>query len=190
MSFEVEQKFRTEGHAQVASRLEALGASSGPPMEQEDAYLSHPSRDFASTGEALRIRRSGGINVVTYKGPRLGGPAKTRKELEVPFEPGVVGYEVMLGVFESLGFRPVALIRKTRVPYRLRRDGRDLEVTLDAVAGLGTFVEVETIAAGPEGIDEAQKAVLSVAGELGLTTVEPRSYLRMNLEASARADRG
>ncbi|MGE3820458.1 MAG: class IV adenylate cyclase [Isosphaeraceae bacterium] len=185
MSFEVEQKFRTGSHDEVAERLRTLGAVVGPLLEQEDAYINHPSRDFATTGEALRLRRSGEKNVVTYKGPKLGGPTKTRKELEVAFEPGLEGYRAMLGVFESLGFRPVAVVRKSRVPYRLQRDGRELEVTLDTVAGLGTFVEVEAMAESPESLASAQRAVVALAGELGLSAAEPRSYLRMKLEALA-----
>src|SRR5690242_5674441 len=53
MSFEVEIKFRTDGHAELARRLAALGGGSGPAIDQEDAYLSHPARDFARSGEAL-----------------------------------------------------------------------------------------------------------------------------------------
>lgn len=183
MSFEVEQKFRTNGHAEVAARLERLGAEPGPTRAQEDAYINHPSRDFARTGEALRLRRSGQDNVVTYKGPKLGGPAKTREELEVPFQEGAEGFLSMLGVFESLGFRSVALVKKSRVPYRLLREGRELEVTLDSVTGLGTFVEVEAIAEDTKDLESAQLAVVALARELGLTTPEPRSYLRMHLES-------
>ena len=182
MSFEVEQKFRTDGHDGVASRLEALGAVRGPTVDQEDAYLRHPSRDFAATNEALRLRRVGGSNAVTYKGPKRGGPTKTREEIEVPFEPGAEALDQLRRVFERLGFGAVAVVRKARTPYRLESDGRAVEVVLDVAEGLGTFVEVETIAGGEADLAEAQRVVLSVAGRLGLTEVEPRSYLRMALE--------
>jgi adenylate cyclase class 2 len=190
MSFEVERKYRVGGHVEVAARLLAMGATAGPTLEQEDAYISHPARDFATTGEALRFRRSGDRNALTYKGPKLGGPAKTRKELEVAFEPGPLAYRTMFELFESLGFRPVAVVRKSRVPYRVVVEGHDLEVALDNVAGLGTFVEVEAIAEGPEALAEAQRVVVALADSLGLTDLEPRSYLRMHLEALAASAEG
>jgi adenylate cyclase class 2 len=186
--FEVEVKFRVADHAALAARLAALGAVAGEPIEQEDLYLAHPARDFARTDEALRLRRVGGRNFVTYKGPKLGGPTKTREEVEVPFEPGRRGLEGMARVFERLGFRAVATIRKVRTPFRLSHGDRAIEVALDDAAGLGRFAEVEALACGPDDLAAAQSAVLALAAELGLGDVERRSYLRMTLEA--RADRG
>ena len=185
MSFEVEQKFRTEGHSEVASRLAALGAEAGPRVEQEDAYWNHPARDFARSHEALRLRRVGIENAITYKGPKHAGPTKTREEVEVPFLEGPDGMERMGRVFEALGFRPVALIRKERTPYRLICEGRAVEVVLDVAEEIGTFVEVEAIADGEDDLAEAQRVVMSLAATLGLTEIEPRSYLRMALEHRA-----
>lgn len=181
MAFEVEQKFRTDGHAGLAEALAALGASASPRIEQEDRYLSHPCRDFAATGEALRIRSVGDQNAVTYKGPKHGGPTKTREEVEVDFRPGDPAGRDLGRVFEALGFATVEVVRKTRVPYHVVFRGRPVEVVLDEVAGLGTFAEVEAIADSADDLADAQRLVLDLAGELGLTEVEPRSYLRMVL---------
>jgi adenylate cyclase class 2 len=182
MWFEVEQKFHAGSHDEVAARLAALRATAGPEVGQEDAYLGHPSRDFAATNEAFRIRRVGDANAITYKGPKRQGPTKTREELEVPFADGPEALEMMRRLFEVLGFRPVHVVRKRRTPYRLTARGRPVEVALDDVEGLGTFVEVETIADGEDDLPEAQGAVTELAAALGLTEVEPRSYLRMALE--------
>ena len=54
---------------------------------------------------------------------------------------------------------------------------------LDRADGLGDFAEIETLAATESDLPAAQAAVLALANELGLTEVEPRSYLRMSLEA-------
>src|SRR4051812_41624652 len=112
MGFEIEQKFRTNDHETVASALAALGAVPGDAVEQEDAYLGHPARNFAATNEALRLRRTGGANAITYKGPRREGPTKTREEVEVGYADGPEALAKMRRVFEALGFRTVALIRK------------------------------------------------------------------------------
>jgi len=56
-----------------------------------------------------------------------------------------------------------------------------MQVCLDDVERLGRFVEVEIVAPADKK-DAAQAVLLGVAGELGLTNVEPRSYLHMVLE--------
>lgn len=187
MSIEIEQKYRVPDHDEVAERLRGLGAVAGRAMRQEDLYLGHPARDFATSGEAFRIRSHDGHNALTYKGPRQGGPTKTREETEVAFASGDVARASMMRLMTSLGFRSVLAVKKTRTPYHLDYHGRALEVVLDEAEGLGTFVEVETIVADDEPLEEAQDVVISLARALGLTEVEPRSYLRMALERHAAA---
>jgi adenylate cyclase class 2 len=182
MSFEVEVKYRTDGHAALAARIVALGGEAEAAFEQEDAYLAHPARDFRQTNEALRLRRVGDSNAITYKGPRHAGPTKTREEIEIAFAEGPAAWDQMLRLFENLGFRRVALVRKTRRPYRVVHHDQPLEVVLDRIEGLGEFAEVEAIAPSAADLPAAQAAVLDLAGALGLTEVEPRSYLGMILE--------
>jgi adenylate cyclase class 2 len=189
MGYEVEVKFRAVDHADLERRLKALGLVPEATVEHRDAYLAHPSRDFAQTGEAFRIRGEGSSNRITYKGPKLGGPAKTREEIEVEFAEGAEALEKLTRAFELLGFRAVAVVRKRRTEYRLERKGRPMAVTLDLAEGLGAFAEVETLVEAKSDLPEGQKAVLALAKELGLTEVEPRSYLRMVLEASGRMGR-
>lgn len=186
MGYEVEVKYRVDDTSDLMRRLSALGAVAAQEIEQQDTYLSHPSRDFAQTNEALRIRRTGLTNRVTYKGPRQAGPTKTREEIEIEFSEGTPAYEQLLRIFTNLGFRPVAVIRKRRRPFRLGYEDHEVEVVLDSAEGLGEFAEVETYAATDESIASAQAAVLHVSKTLGLTEVEPRSYLRMTLEAGPR----
>ncbi|HWE37443.1 MAG TPA: class IV adenylate cyclase [Isosphaeraceae bacterium] len=190
MGFEVENKFRVADHGGLRRRLAEWGAEAGPAVEQEDVYLAHPARDFAATDEALRLRRLGDENRITYKGPKRGGPAKTREEVEVPFADGPGALADMARVFEALGFRPVATIRKSRTSYHLERDGRPIEVALDLADGLGAFAEVEALAADEADLADAQRAVTTLAEALGLTDLEPRSYLRMGLEAARRNSSG
>src|SRR5262245_429265 len=137
MGFEVEVKYRTTGHAELAHKLVALGAVAGPEVKQADAYLNHPVRDFAQTNEAFRIRRVGESNYITFKGPRREGPTKTREEIEVPFADGPSAFEQLERLFTNLSFRPVAVIRKTRRPFHLTFQGHDIEVVLDVAEGLG-----------------------------------------------------
>src|SRR5262245_2449607 len=81
---EVEQKFRDVDFAVLERRLRELGAVEGKQREEADHYFNAPDRDFARTDEALRIRRIGSANCVTYKGPKRDLQTKTRTEIEVP----------------------------------------------------------------------------------------------------------
>jgi adenylate cyclase class 2 len=185
MGFEVEIKFRAVDHEGLERQLTAIGAEAGDEIEQQDVYLSHPSRDFALTGEAFRLRSEGVSNRLTYKGRKHAGPTKTREEVEVGFEHGAEAWGRMLRVLEALGFRTVATVRKIRRPFKLVRGARPIEVVLDRVEGLGTFAEVEALASSGD-LADAQAKVQSLARELGLAEVEPRSYLRMLLESEGR----
>lgn len=187
MSFEVEVKFRVGSHDDVLRRLTELGARAGSAVRQEDAYLAHPARDFAQTNEALRIRRIGEENRVTYKGPRRTGPTKTREEIEIAFTRGDAAFEQLSRLFANLGFKPVAVIRKRRQTFQLTHRSHDVEVGLDTADELGEFAEVEAIAATEDDLSAAQDVVQEVAQTLGLSDVEPRSYLRMYLEKRGQA---
>jgi len=185
MGYEVEVKYRVADPFAVADRLVGLGATGGNTSEHADHYLAHPDRDFAQTDEALRLRRIGQRNLITYKGPKRPGPTKTREELEIAFEAGSAAFDLMGKVFVRLGFRPVVVVAKTRREFAVERGGRSLSVTLDDAGDLGTFAEVEGLATDEADLPEAQSAVLALAAELGLSEVELRSYLRMRLEAAA-----
>ncbi len=182
MGFEIENKYRVANVKSLELRLNQIGAKVEPPVAQADTYLAHPARDFATTNEAFRIRRDGEHNRLTYKGPKHEGPTKTREEIEIAFAEGESAREEMLALFDRLGFRPVATISKTRRSHHLIWKSKEFEVTIDDAHALGTFVEIETLAEAREALASAQSTLMELATELGLTEVEPRSYLRMHLE--------
>ena len=182
--YEVELKYHVDEFESIRDRLLAMGAEEGQTAPQVDLYFNHPSRDFAQTHEAFRIRGDGDVNRLTYKGPRHLGPTKTRREIELAYESGSSARDAMTALLESLGFRPVAAIHKTRAEWTLRFSDQTVHVTCDEVGPLGRFVEIEAIVVEREGLPVAQRAVQSVAEELGLPAqaLEQRSYLRMALE--------
>jgi adenylate cyclase, class 2 len=185
MSFEVEVKYSSVDHDYLVERLMQMGAVAGEVVNHEDIYFSHPARDFAQTNEAFRIRRLGQENRMTYKGPRRPGPTKTREEIEIPVAAGPDQFRRLLKLLENLSFRSVASVRKRRESFHLRFQEHELEIALDTADGLGHFAEIEALASGEADLPAAQQAVLALANRLGLTEVEPRSYLRMILERQA-----
>jgi adenylate cyclase class 2 len=182
MSFEVEVKYRAVDHDHLAERLAKIGAKADGTVTQEDTYLSHPARDFSITREAFRIRRLGEENRITYKGPRRPGPTKTREEIEIPVAAGPEQFGRLQRLFQNLGFRPVATIRKQRETFHLTFQEHEVEVALDLAEGLGAFAEIEAFASDEADLPRAQHAVLELAKLLDLTEIEPRSYLKMALE--------
>jgi adenylate cyclase, class 2 len=180
---EIEMKFPVGDFAAIVEHMKRWQAAPLPQQDEADHYYNAPDRDFGQTDEALRLRRIGPINLITYKGRRQPGPTKTRTEIEVPLQEGDAAAADFLRILEHLGYRATAVVRKRRLAYSFRRDEFDMQACLDDVERLGTFVEVE-IVAPPEQKDAAQAVLLSVVAELGLKNSEPRSYLRMVLEAT------
>lgn len=185
MHYEVEQKYPLEDLLGIEAKLAAAGAEVSEPRCEADWYYAHPARDFAATDEALRIRRLGPANSLTYKGPRVDATTKTRREIELRLESGEGAAAAWGGLLEVLGFRPVAEVRKRRRKARVPWQGRLVELSLDEVEELGTFVELELLAA-PEDIEAAKACLASLADGLGLGASERRSYLELLLEKRKR----
>lgn len=184
MSFEIESKFRLPDQGQaLTTALSNHGAVAKPGYLVCDTYLRHPARDFAATGEAFRIRREAGRNMLTYKGPKSGSAGvKTRTEIEFGIDSGDVVYEQARALTTALGFTEVLTVEKFRTPFKVMFKGRELMVVLDNACELGHFAEVETIVETSQEQAAAEAAIKALAAELGLTDSEPRSYLRMWLE--------
>jgi adenylate cyclase class 2 len=177
---EVEVKYRAADHARIEEQLRRWSARLAEGREDADTYVNAPHRDFAKTDEAFRVRRIGEKNFVTYKGPKTDAHTKTRREIEVPLADGAAAADQFQELLVALGFKPVAVVRKRRRVFDLTRDGFALHVSLDDVAGVGKYAEIEIVAPDSE-FDRAKATVLQVAAELGLTEMERRSYLELLL---------
>ncbi len=189
MAIEVEQKFRVADVPALERRLAALGAALGATELQVDCYFAHPQRDFAQSDEALRLRRVGRRNYVTYKGPKLDATTKTRHEIELELSSGESAARDAAKLFELLSFQRVSEVCKQRVHYTLSWEGRQIGISLDHVEGLGDFVELE-IMASRDDVDAARDAISSLAGQLDLSNSERRSYLELLLAARQDPARG
>lgn len=181
MQFEVEQKFRVADVTAVVAKLRELGAVPCDAIDQVDHYFAHPARDFAHTDEALRIRRVGQQNFITYKGPKIDRVTKTRREIELPLAGGNESATHWTSLLQALGFQAVAAVRKRRKHLDLTWLDATIAIALDQVDGLGSFIELELIA-DESMLDEAKSRVQSLAAALGLSSPERRSYLEMLLE--------
>jgi adenylate cyclase, class 2 len=167
---EIEIKSRCENPEAIAHRILNMGGKHAGTVVESDTYYNHPSRDFKTTDEALRIRQTQQGAVITYKGPKIGEKSKTRFERETEVE----NPQAMSDVLVKLGFSPVDTVVKKRDLYRID----DVEICLDDVEGVGRYVELEIMG---EDRESAENRLFRLAGELGLSEFERRSYLELKL---------
>lgn len=173
---EVEVKVRAD-HSKVRSILKKIGAIKLGVENQSDTYFAALHRDFAKTDEALRIRSLDGQAVLTYKGPKLDAVSKTREELETPVDEATT-----TEILHVLGFREAGVVRKIREIFR----AGEITVCLDAVEGLGEFLEVEIIAESEKELEISRAKLFELLKQFGAREKDSirTSYLEMVLEKS------
>lgn len=165
---EIEIKCYCDDDERVRRTLHQAGARFVEKRIEKDIYFNHPSRDFAKTDEALRLRSVSGHCKITYKGPKRSGLTKARVEHET-----VAGdIETMRNILLSLGFAESGIIEKERELFSFN----GVEISIDNVKDLGIFVEIEKIGSLDDGIEQQ---LFDIASLLGLSEFERRSYLEL-----------
>jgi len=180
--FEVELKFPVASLELIRQQLESLEVISSSSSQHSDEYFNHSLLDFAARDIALRFR-SNDRHVLTYKGPNLDKRAKVREEVELEF--AAEEKAKLVQMFMGMGFHSVAVVNKTRKTIKVNHSQKTIEICLDEVEGVGTFVELELIVEAKSEIESAKGHLESLAIKLGIAT-EPTtvSYLEMLLKSS------
>ncbi|GAB7008215.1 class IV adenylate cyclase [Halorubrum trueperi] len=197
--YEVEIKVPADVDA-VRRRLRDAGAERVGTRRQRDVYYDAPHRDFAETDEALRVRREvplddsdepsdawpvGGeeeTTKITYKGPLLDDGSKTRVERET----GVDDAEAVAGILSGLGFEPAATVEKRREFWAYE----GFTVALDAVDGVGEFVEIEREVDDEDTIERTRNEASAALSRLGLdgSSQVRTSYLGLLLAGEGQSE--
>lgn len=188
---EIEMKFRVANAAEYERLIsETLGASFGEPTVESDVFFTNEALGFPNEGKSLRIRRRGNYLAATFKGPRLDSQTKTREEIELTLvdERPELSEENARRVdearanwirfYERLGFSQYGVVTKSRRRASTEYGGRQFEITLDEIDGLGVFTELEVSAEKDEFAD-ARAVVMLLAQKLGLRETVTSSYLSM-----------
>jgi homotetrameric cytidine deaminase len=164
----VEIKARDPDPATTLERALALGASDEGVLVQRDTY-------FGGARGRLKLREQepGGAQLIAYARPDsdkartssyrladVGDPAAVREALDA-----------------ALGTRVVVAKRR----HLLLWEG--VRIHLDAVEGLGSFVELEGVAAPESDLAREHELVARVRDELGLGEPVPGSYSDLLLDA-------
>jgi adenylate cyclase class 2 len=176
---EVESKYHSPGNDKVEKALSKLGAELVCEEETEDVYFQHPHRDFGETDEALRLRKRDGVSELTYKGPRMRlEHTKAREEVTLRTDDPLTAQRIV----ERLGFKEFMSVRKKRKNFKYDK----IRIAVDAVDGLGEFIELELITEEPK---RAEALIEQMRVELALTDLEPKTYLELILGMDARNDK-
>ena len=179
MRFEVEQKFPVSDLAVIERRLASWVTASD--RRSIRSISTSPIR-FAIS---LRLTRHCGFAAsdtsalsLTRDQDRSHDEDSPRDRIAVGW--GFCGSPQWRELLFSPGFRSVAEVAKRRRTSQVDWDGRQVEIALDEVAQLGSFVELE-IAADEAEVESARNCLASLAAKLGLGLGERRSYLELLL---------
>ncbi|GAB3679465.1 class IV adenylate cyclase [Salinarchaeum chitinilyticum] len=164
-----------DGKRKPGKREEASPESETASAESEKTIAE--GERTAAEGERT-ISADEWTTAVTYKGPLLEAASKSREEFETVVAEGAE----LAAAFDRLGFEPAAEVRKERQRYALG----EFTISLDAVDGLGEFLEVETEIpedAGEGSIAEPREAARALLADLGCDPEEQirTSYLGLLL---------
>ena len=145
---EIKLRFTSPGEAKQQILSSSLPVT--PLRErrlQTDCLLDTSDRQLSQRESALRVRSERGHAVLTFKGPVLPGPVKTREEYETIVADG----GMLLTILGELGLTVWFRYEK----YREEFAAGELVIAIDETP-IGVFVEIE----GPEsGIAEAAAAL-------------------------------
>jgi predicted adenylyl cyclase CyaB len=133
-------------------------------LRQVDYYYNPPQRDFVSNpdiiNEWLRLRISDGKCVLTYK-DWLPHKSKTKNHC-MEFETAVSSFEGIKQISDVLNFRLLVVVAKRRRVWLLD----DIEISIDLVEYLGTFIEIECIGSSTN-IETIRGLLLSALNRIG-----------------------
>jgi adenylate cyclase class 2 len=159
---EVEVKARIRKPEELRAKLAALGCQFSEPITQDDTvYLRRPLeiKDGGQRGiVALRIRRQAEKNILTVKKQLENGLDKI--EHEIVFDDPAQAHAMI----EVLDFHVVSHVNK----IRQKSVYNDLEICLDEVEGLGSFIEVEKMVAEEHDSEAIQAELFSWLISLGI----------------------
>ncbi len=170
---EIEVKIACENSSEIESRLQALSAHLIGCWSETDMFFDFEDNRLKNNDSALRLRARDNINEghtsyrLTFKGPRLEGDYKCRREIELVIE----SPDAIQSLLEALGLKPFIAYTKTRNSWKYQ----NCTIEIDNIPDLGNFIEIE----GPN-----KEAIDKVLKSLNLTDkpIIKQSYLEMIME--------
>lgn len=158
---EIEVKAKLNRPKEVKRKLIDLGCSFSEPLVQKDIIYLHKSLEFKDITRGkvvLRIRNSNGKLLLTLK-KQLENELDNI-EREITFD----DFQQAADILGYMDYHEVVRVEKTRSKCKYH----DLEICVDDVTGLGTFIEVEKMSESEDSL-EVQKQLFSFLQTLGVS---------------------
>jgi adenylate cyclase class 2 len=122
----------------------------------EDRHFDTPDLTLRRTGRTVRVRRDGRQAFLTFKGPVLSGPVKSREEIETSIGDAALGDAILNG----MGLQVFFVGQKYREDYELG----PARLTIDRTP-MGVFVEIEAV---PDTIERVARLLGRSVGDYRL----------------------
>ena len=169
MNVEVEVKIEIENFEEVKAKVSAVGKLI-KSIKQIDEYYVPCHRDFFAQKpqptEWLRIRTNPDKVIFEYD-KSINKKANGEQECAEEYETVISDPEEFRKILNFLDFKKVVNVDKQREYW----DCGDLEIALDNVAGLGSFIEVEA-KGNFDNTSKAKEACFKFLEELGVKNAE------------------
>lgn len=132
---EIEVKATVKNAEDLRQKLESLGCIFSNSIEQKDRIFVPKGHDIPVENgvNVFRIREQDGKFILTLK-------QQVTNQLDcLEYETDINQPEKVVKMIELLGFAEISSVNKTRIKGKYK----DLEICLDEVEQLGSFIEVE-----------------------------------------------
>lgn len=156
---EIEVKARVKNLQGLLSKANKLGIIFNESIVQVDTTYETKLEYDNPDWNIFRIRKQGNKNILTMK-YKASSRSRDNHERETVIEDAKEVEHMLERVGYSLGVR----IRKTRKIAKYK----DLEICLDEVDDLGTFIEVEKLADDNADVDAIQNELWGILSKLGI----------------------
>lgn len=186
---EIEKKFQVKKFDEIREALTSGKFDvmhQGQAVSQSDEYFNHRQLRFELQDIALRIRQVADRYVLTFKGPNQDATTKIRSEIEVDF--AREDAEKMSRMFLGMGMHSVAKVCKLREAIQIRWQEATVEVCLDAVEEVGSFVELEIVAENEGDVPASIAKLETLAQQFELRDSTTTSYLEMLLQGRGQIE--
>lgn len=170
---EIELRAKVNNSTQIRRRITNFVGSKPKVSNQKDIYLKH-SKDKERL-LVFRTRETSGKSLFTIKAKNKGGKDHAWLEYETPLN----NPKKLRSILLANGFENVVSLTKTRCSWKMK----GMEINLDIIKELGTFIEAEVIAQ-PSQKDKALKRIESVLEKLniGHKDIIHKGYVQLALE--------
>jgi len=149
LDHEIEVKIPLRSSAGIHNRLASIGFTvAAPRCFEANTVYDTLDQSLRQKNMLLRLRQSGSQRILTWKGPEISGPHKSRPELET----AIASLETLHKILDQLGYHPVFRYEKYRTEFEAANQ-QDAKITFDETP-IGEFLELEGAA---DWIDETAR---------------------------------